>query len=384
MSKLWWLLLLGLVACSRPAANPYDYQYVQASGPTTDELITFYRDRVERNPKGFVDRATLAEAYLEKARLTRDPSFFELAAQLARESIERQPNPGATLVLAQVHEATHEFAQCVALCEDVLHRDSNNEGALSLLTTANIELGRVDQAEAWFKRLPREPGPGYLGLKGRLAEARGQFEQAAEYYQEAINLEQPQQRSLSALLRVEMGRCLMRLERFEAARQAFLGALQARQDDPAALLWLGHLAREQMDYSRAGEFYTRAFAKNQEAAPLVWLGLCHHLAGRDQEAERVWEQAQTILEGDLARGHYGHGRDLGRLYLERGRPEDVARAVEVMKNELERRRDNETLTVAARAFAAAGQPAKAAELVKEARRWGYDSPELEAIVTPAG
>ncbi|MCA9795495.1 MAG: hypothetical protein KC910_26990, partial [Candidatus Eremiobacteraeota bacterium] len=181
MRRLWWLVLVGLAACAPSSTNPYNYQYVQVSGRTTDETVDFYTQRVKRNPRGAVDRAILAGAYLEKGRLTRDPSYFALAGQLAQESLERQANPPATLVLAQVHEASHEFAECVSLCEDVLHHDSNNEGALSLLTTANIELGRVDEAEKWFERLPREPGPAYLGLKGRLAEARGEFEQAADF-----------------------------------------------------------------------------------------------------------------------------------------------------------------------------------------------------------
>lgn len=377
--KFAWLLLLLMTACrSAPAVNPYAYSYSNLSGPSPDAAIEFYTERVNRTSQGFLDRASLASAYVSKAQWTGDPSYFEPAEKWARESQKEMPNPGALVVLAQVAEANHRFAEAVELCERARQMDRTQLDVVSLLITSHIELGRSDLAAEYLEAL-YEVNAATVGLHARVAEARGDFPRACELYQKAISLEQPQQRALSARLRTQLGRCLMRSGRLEQAESALTAALVARQDFPLALQLLGELKLQQDQPRAAAEFFVRGFAKSQESAHLVGLGKARSQEGDAAGAEEAWKQAEELLTKDLERGHYGHGRDLAELYLERGRPGDVARAVEVIEAELKLRRDSTTLTIAARAYKAAGNPEKATEMVAEATRFGFHSEALEAL-----
>ena len=285
------------------------------------------------------------------------------------------PNPSALVVLAQVAEANHRFAEVVELCRQARQMDRTQLDALSLMITSHIELGRSDLAAELVDDL-YETNAATVGLRARVLEAQGKFDEAVKVYRKAISLEEPQQRSLSAKLRAQLGRCLICDGQLEEAESALNASLQAREDFPLALGLLGELKLRQNEPAQASVFFVRGFAKSQEAGFLVGLGRARRLNGDLTGADEAWDQAEQLLLKDLERGHYGHGRDLAELYLERDQAEQ---ALIVIEKELQTRRDAKTLTIAARAYKAVGRPEEAGALVEEATRFGFQSPELKAL-----
>ncbi len=383
-SPLAVLVLAATLACSQPppAEVSYPYAYAKSEGPTLTEAIDFHRGQVEENPKNYKEWAALAQVYVSQAQWSHDPAYYELAREAAQRSQELLANPSATVALAAVAQAEHQFEQALALCEKVRARDATHGDALSLSITCLLELGRPQEARTLLDRFKRHhSGPAVLSLEGRLLEATGRFEPAAQAFQSAILQEQAGERRLSVKLRVQLGRVFWRLGRPEEARAALESALAISANDPFALTTLGLVELSQERPEAAISLFTRAFAATQEAEALVYLARAHHQKGNQQEAERVWSQAETLLEGDLKSGHYGHGRQLVELYLDRGRPEDIPKAMTVLEQELALRRDPLTLTVAAQTYWAAGLPEKARELVEEATRSGFHSAQLSELKT---
>lgn len=348
-------LLLALLTLACSASKYAAYPYGNTRGPSVEDEIRFYEERVAQNPRGALDRAGLAEAYVAMAQSTHQEAWYDKAAEQAEASLRAMEfnNPGARLALAQVAEARHQFREAYAMAAQVLGQDGSNHAALGLMITTSLELGEVDRAAELAARLDEVQTAGALALRARVAEARGRDEEAVALYQAALAAEQPQERSLSARTRVQLGRVHLERGEIERARQAFEAALAIDPQQPAALRALGHLELRQNRPEAAADLFTAAFALTQDPGPLVELGMVHRARGDRAAADRVWQQAQLLLEETFASGHYGHGRDLALLYLERGRPEDVPKAVEVMEREVTIRRDPQTLELAARARRAA-------------------------------
>ncbi|MEM8752823.1 MAG: tetratricopeptide repeat protein, partial [Pseudomonadota bacterium] len=120
-----------------------------------NQEIAFYRDRIQQSPSDGLDRAALAQTYLKMARATGQSHWYLLAEQSARQSLTNLPinNSGATLALAHLAEAKHDFTQSIALAQDVLELSPNNEDAQALLVTAYLAQGETAKAHQIAKQL---------------------------------------------------------------------------------------------------------------------------------------------------------------------------------------------------------------------------------------
>ncbi|MBI3924178.1 MAG: tetratricopeptide repeat protein [Armatimonadetes bacterium] len=405
------LLVLGCVlpGCSavKPSTGPeLAYRYSEHPGPSVDEHIAFLEERVARRKLSFLDRNSLALAYLEKARQKDDPAWFERARVLARESLDLMPrqNGSAELVLAQLAEAHHDFATAIRLAEQAVENGADPLDALALLAGAHLESGHIAQAAALAEELAaRFPGSAAMVLRARVEEARGRDDRAIELYGTAIRLEEPGERPHSAKLRAMLGRLYARRGDHERARELYRASLSILPDQAMALELMGDLESELGRHEEAASWYTRAFAVSSGAAPLVSLAETRLRLGDGQQARELWKRAESLLtepthEGiseshprahaqdghghshDTA-GHAhdtGHGRDLARLLLARQDPGDIPRAVETMEAELTLRRDVETLDVLGQAYAAAEDWTRAASALEEAVATGYQDPRMVA------
>jgi hypothetical protein len=140
--------------------TPYRYRFSRPSpGSITQALgkeIAFYQERISRTPENGLDRASLASTYLKMARATGDTSWYLLAEQSAQQSLVKLPfqNDGAVLALAQVAQARHDFAEAIRLAKQV----SGKDDALSLMVTAKLAMGKVEEAsvaaDALANRIP--------------------------------------------------------------------------------------------------------------------------------------------------------------------------------------------------------------------------------------
>ncbi|HEY9861686.1 MAG TPA: hypothetical protein V6D16_19460, partial [Candidatus Obscuribacterales bacterium] len=99
----------------------YRYEFSRPDpGKVTQALereMAFYQTRILSDPKGGLNRAALAGAYLKMARATGESSWYLLAEQTAQQSLANLSfsNPEAVLVLARVATARHDFAEALRL-----------------------------------------------------------------------------------------------------------------------------------------------------------------------------------------------------------------------------------------------------------------------------
>lgn len=370
------LLWTGLTGCRELARKPGKQLNVAAyklplKVASADADIAHYKARAEANPTGFMDRASLAQAYLAKARESRDAAYYLLAEQAARESLKSMAvfNAPAELVLANLDISRHDFQGGLERLDRILAQDPHNEQARALRVTALLALGRVEEASHLADRLALEsPGITTAVFRAQTLAALGRDSECAAQLWKGIDREQPGEVGPSLQARVLLARLYARHGKLTLAEAVLTSASRIRPD-PTVLSELGRLDLARKRYAIAHEHFTDAYSLSRDPAALV--GVARALAGLKLERETVEtlrsveEAYRRELQGDQ---NMGHRRALASLLLDRGEKQEP---VELMQAELRHRRDFDTLMTAARALRLAGQARAAWPLVEEAFARGY-------------
>jgi tetratricopeptide (TPR) repeat protein len=186
------LLLLGVGAVlqARPPA-PAGPPPVTEIASSTDQLsaaIERAQERLRRIPGDYVTWAALGSAYLEQARITADPTFYEKAEGALRRSLAERPddNPDALAGLGALANSLHDFAEARDLARQAIELNRYDADAFGVLADAETQLGNAGAAtEAVQEMLDLRPGlPAYarasydLEQHGRVDEARSLMENA--------------------------------------------------------------------------------------------------------------------------------------------------------------------------------------------------------------
>lgn len=353
--------------------------------------IAFYQERLERNPQSGLDLAALAATYMKKARVTGQGGSYLLAEQAADRSLAVLPffNSGAKLTLAEALQARHDFEAALALIAEVLQEEPRNSSALSLRASVNLALGQPGLALKDVTPLVELlPNPTNLTLRALVNEGLGRDEAAVADFTAAIALEQPDDFFGSARTRTLLGRHYMRRGELEMARGLLQEALRIAPNYPQATLLLGDLESRQGRYQIAEGLYQQILglhsAEGNGAAgsstvydhsAMRGLARLKRIQGSADQAA-AWERTEALLRLEIQNGAYGHRRELARMLLERGRPQDVWEALRQAQTEAKTRRDWETLSTLAWAQLNSGQLSAAQRSIQAALKVGIRDAEL--------
>jgi tetratricopeptide (TPR) repeat protein len=366
---------------------PFQRQKIGSITQNIEREIVFYQQRIQQQPTAGLDRSALAQAYLKMARATGESSWYLLAQQTAEQSLIQLPlhNYGATIVLAKVATAKHDFTQALSLLKQL----PPEAESLALLTTAHIALGDVKTASQTVNTLvQRVPTLSNLALKALVELAQGKDMEAIRDFKAAIAAEEPEEAGSSAWVRTLLGRLYYKRGQLQQAEELYRSALQILPKYPPALLNLAELSVRQWQadpsktiyQNRAIELYDRFFLTTQKS-PTIYdhvalrgLARVQKLTGDTTQSTQTWERAVARLRNDL--GGFGHRRELAQLLLERGQENDKTEALTLMQAEIKIRQDPETWDTLAAAYLQLGQLERAQQGIDTALKSGIRDPAI--------
>jgi len=247
-------------------------------------------------------------------------------------------NRGAALLFqGRPEEALKEFEQAIASNEDASIARLN-------MARARIELrdydGALREIDTHLKRQPRSRDAEYL--RGRIAERRGQADEAERFYQAALAIDPnfTEARNDLGLLRERQGRHDEALAEFrrvveidpefgeaynnigivlrgrgetDAAAEAFRRAIKASPDFAGAYSNLALLLEDRNAYGEAETLLRQAVQRDPKDPDIRSnLGALLHLVGRDEEAVRELERS-VALDPKSAAAFNNLGTAYGRL-----------------------------------------------------------------------
>jgi tetratricopeptide (TPR) repeat protein len=384
---LFWggLCLLSLAGCQRsqaPAVTatkaPADYAYADVQGPSVEDEIKFYEERVKQRPASWADKVFLANAYLGKAQAEDNDELFDKAQQIARDVIKVRPQgtTGAHLVLAQVAEGHHNFKEAYEICHKLYEQDRNDVTLYPMISNSLLEMGRVKEAAQWSAPVVQAAsGSGAFVHAARVAIYNGNDEEAVKHLQAALKLEQPQERKTSARIRSLWGDIHLRHGRLAEAREMLEASLKIQKRSLPALLALARLERREGHPDKALQLLTEAYGYFHNPAILTEMAAMEDKLGHKDKAEKLRAEAAGVLHEEVGEGMIGHARDLGKVLLDQGKAQE---ALKVLQHEQTYRSDHRNFELQAMAYEALKQPKEALTAMEKAMQNGYQDPAFYA------
>jgi tetratricopeptide (TPR) repeat protein len=366
------LLLLAAVAgfsVSSPdrsgGAAPEDAARSPAD-PLTAAISKAQR-RLSDVPGDYTTWAALGSAYVEQARLTADPSYYDRADGALHQSLTLRSdgNVAALAGLGALANARHDFAAAAALALQAVDIDPYSASAWGVLTDARTQLGDYAGAtDAVHRMLDLQPGVPSFTRASYDAELHGNLPGARAALEQALGIARTPAdeafcRAYLAALAFSAG------DLAEAAAQTAAG-LTAVPGEPTLLLGRARLLAAQGQVDDALSTYRAVVDARPLPGNLVEYGEYLESLGRADQAQEQFAVLDTV----------------GRLFAASGVQDDLstalfaadhgdpATAVPAAQAEYGRRQNIDAQDALAWALHSAGRDAEALPLAQQAASLG--------------
>lgn len=342
-----------------------------AEATRADQAIESAHRAIQRRPSDPTALYRLGDAYIQKARETGDTAYFARAEEALRRSLTLAPrHSGALRHLAYVLYSVHEFAGAAALATKAIEIDPGDGHAYGVLGDATLEIGDYEQAAAAYERmLERESDLHAWGRLAGLKSVRGDAAGAIELLTRAIEEGQASRRPREtvAWAQWQLGAEHFAIGDTTAAAARYLDSLSTYPGYHRALAGLAQVRAAQQRYPEAAELYQKAIAVIPLPDYAAALGDLYVKMGRADAAPRQYDLVEYI--GRLsALNQTLYNRELAYFYADHDQQLD--RALELARKELEVRRDVYAYDLLAWALYKNGRLAEAREAIGQAMKLG--------------
>jgi tetratricopeptide (TPR) repeat protein len=356
------------------------------SRSVTDQLIRFYQAKLAADPDDYNNYNRLSSAYVQKARETGDISYYELAENGLKKSLELESHAveaAATFTqLGAVQFAEHRFAEAESSADRAL-KLNDDPAALALAGDAQLEMGEYSKAEGLFAKLAApDDGRPHIGREylrttrqASLAWIRGDAQQSISLMKQACGLSEEAHLPAEniAWTHFMLGEQMFQSGKLAEAEVEMNASLRAFPLYHRALAGMGQVRAAQLRFDDAVDFYRRAI----EVIPLPLyasaLGDIYRRLKKNAEAEKQYALVEYIGQlGALNKQVYN--RELALFYADHDRR--LLEALALAQKELEIRHDVYTWDTVAWALLKNNRAHEAQEAMLKALATGTRDPLL--------
>ncbi len=346
------------------AAVRYRYPTARDAAYQTASVIKQLEERAATPIASPEDLGELADLYVRRALLGGDVTDYQRAEDMAHRSLALRASPnGAAVVLAKVASARHDFRKAIEIARDAV-RIKATTGAYNLIASASLALGDLGEASAAAElAVTLRATPASFLTRALVLQAQGRDAEAAFDFLQAVKVEAHGDPEGAARTRALWGRFLIRRGELDGARLVIGEALRILPGDALSLAQAAELALHGGKFAEARNLFEQAFASSRQVRYLIDLARAQELSRDLPGATRSRTQVEQLIRRDLADKGLGHQLELVELLVDRGTPADLAEAVTLATQELERRASAETRFQLARALFRTGARSDAARQI---------------------
>jgi tetratricopeptide (TPR) repeat protein len=361
--------LVGLTSLGAAAAT--------ADDAVTDRAIAGYQRRLQQRPVDPWTHYRLGDAYLQKFRVTSDPTWLGLAEEALRQSLALAPGQAsARRHLAYVLYTRHEFEAAAREAAHAVLIDPADSHAWGVLGDAHLEVGRYAEAEEAYRRMLETGDDLYAhARRAALSSLRGDGAGAIVALERALARGEAAGRPAEALAWVEwqLGQEHWARGDRDAAEAKYRAARTTLPGYHRALAGLAQVGASHGRFAEAVTLLEQAIAVVPQLDYVVALGDLHAALGRTAAAERQYALAEHI--GRLsALNQVLYNRELTWFYLDHDRRVDDALAL--ARRELAARQDVYAYELLAWALYKTGEPEPARAAMATALELGTQDARL--------
>jgi tetratricopeptide (TPR) repeat protein len=368
------LLLMVLAAAGGWAQSPSSRAETNLS--PAEQNIAQAKKLITKNPKDFEAYNALALALSRRARETSDAKFYLQAEEALQTSFEISPgNFDGERTHVWLLLGKHKFAAALEAAKKLNKKVPDDVMLYGFLTDANVELGNYKDAEAaaqWMLDLRAGSIPG-LTRAAYLRELFGDVDGALDLMEMAYQSTPPGESEDRAWILTQMAHLKLATGKSSQAENLLQQALAMF---PRYHYALGNLAKvriQQKRYAEAVELMKQRYQAAPHAENLYELAEALQLAGRTAEGRKTFAEFEqkSLLESYLADNS---NHELTFYYADHAN--EPAKALEVARREISRRRDVYTLDSYAWALYVNEQSEEAHKQIEAALRVGIRDSKL--------
>jgi tetratricopeptide (TPR) repeat protein len=286
--------------------------------PVQRELLRLRAD-LNKTPNDVKLASTLAQRYIEQARLEGDPRYLGYAEAALKPWWKLAAPPEAVLVLrATIRQSTHAFPEALADLDQAVKRDSDNVQAWLTRATVQMITGDFAAAKASCMRLySRAPQLVVQTCLSNIANVSGQGPASYKQLAAAFAAQREATPAIRVWVATLLGEMAARAGDTAGADKYFTQALAADQADSYLLAAYSDFL---LDQGRAQEVARLLKDKTRADALLLRYALALHALRADGAAEQV-EALRARFDAAMLRGDTVHQREQARFELSlRGDP----------------------------------------------------------------
>jgi tetratricopeptide (TPR) repeat protein len=350
---------------AQAATEPFSpYAYLLS----TDQAISFFQERVKRDPKDCVNQTLLAEMYIRKAREAGHFASYERAESAIQRALELDP----TYVPAQVDRAIllsakHRFTEALELAQQIYQKNPGEPGILLIVGDAYLEMGRYREAEKAYDELMRKDRTATLATRrSRLAELKGDSEDALRLMERAAEEERRARVSKEGGVwyQVRLGELHFNAGHLEEAARHYEAARKILPKSAPALAGLGQVYAAQGKVEEAITLYREAVYVNPDCTMLGALSDLYVKIGNKEMARILCNK----LDQTAALKESAYDRELSLYYA--NHDQKLPLALELAKKDFATRQDIYAYDALAWALYKNNLPEDAAKAMTQALKLG--------------
>jgi len=354
----------------------------------TDQKIESSQQRVKTAPGDYAGYDELGSAFFQKARETGDISYYDLAEQTLKKSIDLTPRDfraaDPLVHIALVYMGEHRFKDALASAREAIGLGSGNLPAFAIEGDAYTDMGDYGLAAEAYGTVQTlgQATSSPLSLDymsdSRIAYLRflhGNSAEAIQMMQSAIaaGMQINVPRENLAWLYFELGERYFQAGNMEGAELAYQSGMGADSNHYRCIAGLAKVRAAQGKFDESIHLYARSIAIIPFPVYVEELGDVYRKVGKEKEAQQQYDLVEYV-------GHLGElnrvlaNRELALFHADHG--VKLAEAVELARKELEVRHDIYTWDTLAWVLYKNGRSQEAAEDMNKALALHTNDPLL--------
>lgn len=299
-----WRLAAGrALPSSLDDVNAYLAESASRTSASSDAQIDGLQERLRTNPDDWQAYSQLGHAYLQKARETGDPSYYQKTEQALDRALALEPGDYAAISgKGALALARHEFHSALEWGERAVQINPDRAYAYGVIADAQIELGRYEAAiETLQTMVNLRPDMSSYSRISYVRELHGDIEGALEMMQAAVDSGVPGAEN-TAWVRTQLANLYFNTGDLARAEVEYQRTLRDRPDYVYAMAGLGRVRAAQGNTDEAIRLLTQAVTLMPLPEFVITLGELYQAAGQQDAADEQYELVEVIEQLHRANG----------------------------------------------------------------------------------
>ena len=289
------------MASTRAATTGFDgdggYSVDSASriNASIDNQVQRLQGLIRDNPNDWQAYSQLGLAYLQKARETGDPTYYQKSEEALNRALALQPNDYASMsAQGALALARHDFLGGLEWGKRAREINPDRPYAYGVITDAQIELGLYSEAvETLQAMVDLRPDMSSYSRISYIRELHGDTDGAHEMMQQAVDSGLPNAEN-TAWVRTQLATLYFNSGDLHQAEEEYQHTLQDRPNYVYAIAGLGRVRAAQGDTDEAIKLLNQAVAVMPMPEFVITLGDLYQAAGQNEAAMKQYKLVSVI------------------------------------------------------------------------------------------